>query len=59
MHSKSRDSFLKQVKENDLKKEGARDGNLGSAAAPGCSTQRSTLHGSRQEGAELLKPIPY
>ena len=43
-HSKSRDSFLKRVKENDLEEKGSqREGHLGAAEAPACATQRSTL----------------
>ena len=38
-HLKSRDSFLKQVKENEKPKRRA----PGSAKAPACATQRSTF----------------
>ncbi|ELW68053.1 60S ribosomal protein L21 [Tupaia chinensis] len=44
-HSKSRDSFLKRVKENDQKKKEAKERYLGSTKASACSTQRSTLFG--------------
>lgn len=53
--SQSRDSFPKQVKENDQKKNEAKEGHLGSAEAPACSTQSHTLG----EEPELLAPIPY
>ncbi|KAB0337075.1 hypothetical protein E2I00_011999 [Balaenoptera physalus] len=55
-HAKSRDCFLKCVKENDQKKEGSqREGYLGSPEAPACSAQRSTLPRFQRMREELDK----
>uniref|UniRef100_A0A8C0TPV2 60S ribosomal protein L21 n=1 Tax=Canis lupus familiaris TaxID=9615 RepID=A0A8C0TPV2_CANLF len=50
-HSKSRDSFLKLVKENDQKKKEAKEKGTWVQLKPACPTQRSTLCENQWKGA--------
>ncbi|KAL4832928.1 hypothetical protein H8958_022116 [Nasalis larvatus] len=59
-HSKSQDSFLKHVKENDQKKKGSKE--KGTWVQLKCQAAPSReLHFVRTNGREpeLLEPIPY
>ncbi|EFB21350.1 hypothetical protein PANDA_014649, partial [Ailuropoda melanoleuca] len=55
--SKSRDGFLKQVKENDPM-EAKERGTWAQLKRPACPTQRSTVCESRWKEPELAEPSP-
>ncbi|MEJ1283671.1 hypothetical protein NN561_014646 [Cricetulus griseus] len=59
-HSKSRDSFLKQVKENDQKKKEAKEkGTWVQLKHQPAATQRAHFVRTNRKEPELLEPISY